>query len=197
MSPPFRRVRPSEPRCLTAGLARGKAEAKDRSGPAALGALRPRHDPRVPSPPPSIPSSPPPNHPHRRPTILTAAQPSSPPPAALLGPPGPPPPHTILHRPGVHAGAEVPPPEATPSADWLSSPRHAPLSKSAASEGAEANGPLRPVRGFRGGSGRDFPETSVFPRLAASPCLGDGRRPAPYAEGGAYANNLELQAPDW
>ena len=67
MSPPFRRVPPSEPRCLTAGLARGKAEAKDRSGPAALGALRPRHDPRVPSPPPSIPSSPPPNHPHRRP----------------------------------------------------------------------------------------------------------------------------------
>ena len=177
MSPPVRSVGPSEPRCLTAGLARGKPEAKDRSGPAALGALRRRHDPRVPSPPPSTPSSPRP--------------------AALLDPLGPPPHHPVLHRPGAHARAEVPPPAATPSADWLPSPRHAPLSESAASEGTEAGGPLRPVRGFRGGSGCDFPETSVLPRVAASPGLGNGLRPTPYAEGGAYANNLELQAPDW
>uniref|UniRef100_A0A8C6FI83 small monomeric GTPase n=1 Tax=Moschus moschiferus TaxID=68415 RepID=A0A8C6FI83_MOSMO len=72
-----------------------------------------------------------------------------------------------------------------------------PSSESAASEGAEAGGLLRSVRGFRGGGGRDFPETSVLPRLSASRPLRDGRRPAPSAEGGAYANNLELQAPDW
>ena len=81
--------------------------------------------------------------------------------------------------------------------DWLPSPRHAPLAESAASEGTEAGGPLRPVRGFRGGSSHDFPESSVLPRLVSSPHLGDGRRPAPSAEAGAYANNLKSQAPDW
>ena len=184
MSPPFRRVRPSEPRCLTAGLARGKAEAKDRSGPAALGALRPRHDPRVPSPPPSIPSSPPPNHPHRRPrpSSVLRARP-------LLTP------YFTAPAPTRERKSRLPRPLRAP----IGSPLRAtpPLSKRAASEGAEVSRPLRPVRGFRGGSGRDFPETPVFPRLAASPRLGDGRRPAPYAEGGAYANNRELQAPDW
>ena len=85
--PAIRSVGPLEPGCLTADVAREKAEAKDRRGPAALGVLRPLYDPRVPSPPPSIPSSPPPT--------------------ALLGPSGPPSPHTLLHCPGSAAAQEA------------------------------------------------------------------------------------------